>query len=551
MDDNRLAQIEAELARLNQRIDNLKSLLVGPQSSTPAAPAQAVKPAAVSQPQAQESSSAIGKYASLGVVSVVFFLLAATYALKLAYQSGVLTPQGILFLLTAVAVGLIGSGYISYTKDKKFQSFLPVTGLLILNGVFYTATAVYGMMGPITALMITLGISGLGIFLYEEFKTDVYWIISVVGAYFLTQFLNLTSDVVLWNSFLVVSSLGFAAASIFVNKRPISLIACVCAFIAVATRQGEYNDFMPVIFMAIHLVIFLTGFVIYFRISKKMLDQMEAVALFAVGVFFYIYANILAQHVGWYAQLTVSVTALVAFAGFRLYLQKLLLPEQQEKSHAAEALNSLLYFMVSYLGFAIVFVNEWRPLFVMAMFGFTFAFVKKYFAQAQKLFPIVVAVCLGGMFFYEYGNMLFFDKTGSVELIWLWMLIWGVAIVLNEKKLSQLSALKEVSQKFWVGYYGLGHILLLKLMWLVTHHYGQTDFRVIYVAIYAGFFVFLGFKLKLKNLAKSALPILVLISALLLLGLGLGSPVVKIFSFLGAGAAFWAAGFLLRKIDRI
>lgn len=551
MDENRLAQIEKELQHLNQRIDNLKSLMLGPQASTPKPAAAPVVPVmSQPEPQVQTSSSTIGKYASLGVVSVIFFLLAAAYALKLAYQSGFLTPQSILFLLTAVGVGLIASGYASFTQDKKFQSFLPVTGILILNGVFYTATAVYGMMGPITGLMITLGLSGLGIFLYEEFKTDVYWIISVIGAYFFTQLLKLTPDVVLWNSFLVVSSIGFAAAGIFVNKRPISLIACVCAFIAVASRQGEYNDFMPVIFMALHLAIFLAGFVIYFRISKKLLDQVEAVALFAVGVFFYIYSDILAQQVSWHAQMTVSVASIIAFALFRLYVQKLLLPDQKEKSHAAEALNSLLYFMVCYFGFTIAFANEWRPLFVMAMFGLTFTVLKKYFAQSMKFFPMVVAVCLGGMFFFEYGSMVFFEGE-NVDLKWLWMLIWGAAIILNERKLSALPALQNVSQKFWIGYYGLGHILLLKLLWLVTHTYGQSDFRVIYVTFYAGFFVFLGFKLKLKNLAKSALPILVLISALLLLGLGLGSPVVKIFSFLGAGAAFWAVGFLLRKIDRI
>lgn len=577
MDENRLNQIESELQRLNQRIDNLKSLMLGAQATSPSSTASAapVNPVAASVSSAQtlnsnpiqaipavileangtasvqSASSSIGKYASLGVVSVFFFLLAAAYALNLAYQSGYLTPQGILFLLTAVGVGLVGSGYISFTKDKKFQSFLPVTGILILHGVFYSATAVYGMMGPMTALMITLGLSTLGVFLYEEFKYDVYWIISVLGAYFFTQLLKLSPDVVLWNSFLVISSIGFAAASIFVSKRPISLMACVCAFIAVASRQGEYNDFMPVIFMAIHLVVFLAGFVIYFRISKKMLDAAEAIALFAVGVFFFIYSNILAQHVSWQAQMTVAIATIAAFALLRLYVVKMLAPEQKQKSHATEALNSLLFFMVSYAGYVIAVPEEWRPLFVIGMFALTATLLMKQITQAIRLFPMVVAVCLGGMFFLEYGRMLFFEKSATQEITWLWMFIWGMAIIFNEKKLAALESLKTVSQKFWIGYYGLGHILLIKLLWLVTEQYGQTDFRVIYVAFYAGLFVFLGFKLKLKNLAKSALPILVFISALLLLGLGLGSPVVKIFSFLGAGAAFWGAGFLLRKIDRI
>jgi hypothetical protein len=147
--------------------------------------------------------------------------------------------------------------------------------------------------------------------------------------------------------------------------------------------------------------------------------------------------------------------------------------------------------------------------------------------------------------------MLFFENTNYKELTWFWMFAWGLAIIFNEKRLSALPIAKNVSQKFWIGYYGLGHILLLKLLWLVLKNYGQDDIFVLYVTLYAGVFVFLGFKLKIKNLAKSSLPILVFISALLLLGLGLGSPMVKIFSFLGAGVAFWGAGFLLRKIDRI
>lgn len=564
MDESRLTQIENELQRLNQRIDNLKSLLLGAQAAsttqqeaTSSGPFQPLPPQVIVQSSSpsttQVTASAIGKYASLGVVSVFFFLLAAAYALSLAYQSGYLTPRGILYLLSAVGVGLVGSGYISYTKDKKFQSFLPVTGILILNAVFYSATAVYGMMGSELGLMMTLGISVLGIFLYEEFKYDVYWIIAVLGAYFFPFLLKQDSDLTIWNSFLVVSSLGFALASVFVNKRPLSLMACVCAFVAVASRQNEYTDLTPIIFMALHLAIFLSGFVLFFRKSKKLLEQGEAFALFIMGVFFHIYSEILAQKSGLLVEITVAVLTMAIFFGLRMYVEALLEPEQREKSFATEALEALLFFMVSSLGYVIAVPEQWRALFVMAMLGLTVALLGKKLTSFRRLFSVVVGICLAGMFFYEYGSLIFFNNNEYKELKWIWMLVWGTIILLSEKRVSTLALLKDVSQKFWVAYYGLGHILLLKLLFLVTKEYGQSDFQVIFVSIYAGFFVFLGFKLKLKNLAKSALPILVFISSLLLLGLGVGdtSPIVRIFSFLGAGVAFWAAGFLLRKIDHI
>jgi hypothetical protein len=564
MDENRLSQIENEIQRLNQRIDNLKSLMLGSQSTTASTPMQAqevVRPAPVqalpsvildAKGQVQVApTTSIGKYASLGVISVIFFLIAAAYALNLAYQSGYLTPQGILFLLTALGVGLIGSGFMSFTQDKKFQSFLPVAGILILNAVFYTASAVYGMIGPFVALMVTMGVSTLGIFLYEEFKFDVYWIISILGAYFFPLLLKLNSDLMLWNSFLIISSFGFVAAGIFVNKRPISLMACICSFIAVATRQSEYTDFMPIIFLAIHLTIFLGGFIVYFRRSKQMLERGEAYALFAMGVFFHIYSEVFAQKAGPQTEIIVTVATITGFFILQRYINALLDSEQKEKSYAIEALDSILYFLVSSLGYVIALQVQWRPLFVILMMSLTFAFLAKKITQSRRLFSAVVGVCLFGMFFYEYGSMLFFENTNYKELTWFWMFAWGLAIIFNEKRLSALPIAKNVSQKFWIGYYGLGHILLLKLLWLVLKNYGQDDIFVLYVTLYAGVFVFLGFKLKIKNLAKSSLPILVFISALLLLGLGLGSPMVKIFSFLGAGVAFWGAGFLLRKIDRI
>lgn len=562
MNDQRLDHIEKELTRINQRIDHLKILMLGPQATsmpssssttvTPTEPTPApTKPHSSMQLPQVNKVSAIGQYASLGALSVLFFLLAALYALNLAYQSGFITPQGILLLLTAVGVGLVVSGYFPLSVDKKFQSFLPLTGILVLNAVFYTASTYYGLVGSGLALLITMGLAALSIFLYEEFKSDIYWIISVLGAYFFSALLKLQADIYVWQIFLLISSVGFATAGVLVHKRAISLMACICAFIAVSSRRNELVELQALVFMSLHFLVFLSGFVLNFKINKQLLADFEAKALFTVGVFFFVYANILTQTAGLNTQLVFSVVTGLTFLGLRYLVLNLLSETQKNESNALDAIHSLNYFIVAYTGFVVAHLEHWRPVFFISFAGATVYFLKSFLNATEKFFFKVVSVSLGVMFFVEYGQLLFLEGSTYHKIYWLWFLMWGFTFLASEKKLSALHYFKTLNAKFWMFYYGLGHILLLKLIWLLSEEFGLTDFRVIYVALYAGLSVFLGFQFQLRNLAKSALPLLFLISVLLLFGLGMGNALTKVFSFLGAGVTFWAAGFILRKIDKI
>lgn len=115
--------------------------------------------------------------------AAVSFVLAATYFLGLLINSGWLTPLMQLLIATAVGVGLILGGLGLARYDRRYASYMPAVGIIILYLTVYAGQLYHELLTPALSTLfisiITVGAIALG----RKFRRDAYAMCAVVGVY--------------------------------------------------------------------------------------------------------------------------------------------------------------------------------------------------------------------------------------------------------------------------------------------------------------------------------------------------------------------------------
>ncbi len=131
MDNDNHKPLESAIGGLNKRLTAIE-LRLGIVSSpiinkTPHEPQTVQAPSGHSK----EKSSASQSGSWLASVGMLFFVLAASFFIKLAIDSGWLTPERQLVGAFLFGLGLIGFGIHLKSKDSSYASFLPGAGVVI------------------------------------------------------------------------------------------------------------------------------------------------------------------------------------------------------------------------------------------------------------------------------------------------------------------------------------------------------------------------------------------------------------------------------------
>ena len=150
-------EFERRLTHIENRLNQLELKLTHPADQKSAVsgktPAQIVRPTKASDFQASTASekqpSSITSI--LGWVGSTALVLAAAYLIRLAIDTGWLTPlRQIVFAVLGGAV-LIGTGFTLRSADRRYAGLLPAGGIVILFLSVYGAHLRYGLIGPESA----------------------------------------------------------------------------------------------------------------------------------------------------------------------------------------------------------------------------------------------------------------------------------------------------------------------------------------------------------------------------------------------------------------
>ena len=168
-------------------------------------------------------------------------MLAATYFLKLVYDSGWLTPERQIGLAVLAGIALIVVGLQLARVDRPYAGYLPAVGVVVLYAAVYAAHAYYHMLQAVPAIFAVGAVTLLSIWLHRRFEQTMFAIFAVVGTYVFPLLIEARStsitDLIIYFG---AWGLLFSLASVLEGKRTIYLFALYFSLVGfdIAWRQS-------------------------------------------------------------------------------------------------------------------------------------------------------------------------------------------------------------------------------------------------------------------------------------------------------------------------
>lgn len=293
------SEIERRLSRIEAALgikDSAPRASSATAPNAPAQPAAAAEAPRLASPKPSPSHSRAPIPASaptsglfLGAIAGFCILLAAVLMIRLAIESGWLTPERQIWITALFGSLCVATGFIASARDRRYLSILPGLGIAILNLAVYGAAFVHHLVEPVTAAIAISAISLLCLGLYAALSEDLYIIYAVLGTHVGTVFLaDAAADPGVPLFLLVVWNLIFARLAVSAESRRLLSVVAYCGF-ATVYFVGHGADVRPAAFT--QLLLFAIYLFTTLRFSKqhgRPLTASEAWSLFPPLLVFYI-----------------------------------------------------------------------------------------------------------------------------------------------------------------------------------------------------------------------------------------------------------------------
>lgn len=297
-----MADYDSRLNQIEQRLSIIEARLSIPQSQPKAAPTPAqtatvtplpLGPERIPTLSRSQSTTSVGISATtvLGWGGVAALVLATAYLIRLAIESGWLTPERQVGIAGVFGIGLIATGLLLREPYKRYGSLLPAGGVVVLFLTVYGAHLYHKLIGPIPATVGVIAICLGALALREHYKNELYTFFAVVGSftgpYFLHALAARPLDIVIY---FAAWDLLFCGYAIRAGWRSVYLLSAYLAFIVfdATWRTAEHTDWMWAAgFQAFQFVLFSVATFVYSVRHKSPLKEHEAVLHLPPLLFFY------------------------------------------------------------------------------------------------------------------------------------------------------------------------------------------------------------------------------------------------------------------------
>lgn len=222
------AEIEKRFAGFEARLARVESLLPKATAPSPSArPAAAKTPPP--KPEPGDRPSLVTSF--LGWGGAVALVLAAAYLIRLAVESGWLTPVRQVAFAAVSGLVMIAAGFFLRSVNRQYAGLLPAGGVAILFLSIYGAHLFYGFIEATPAAVAVVFVCLLSLWLCRAFASDLYALFAVAGSYSAPLLISgapsITDLVIYFSAWGVV----FSVFSIWHGRRLIYLLALYLALI--------------------------------------------------------------------------------------------------------------------------------------------------------------------------------------------------------------------------------------------------------------------------------------------------------------------------------
>lgn len=536
---------------LYKRLERIEAHLGLSASTSVAQPVDGRNETKTFEPEASISSSPVTSFSSaslLGVVAVICLVVASIFIIRLAIESGWLTPARQVGLTTVVGMVLVFAGVFLEPKDSKYASLLSAAGVIVLYIATLGANIYFGLIHTAIAVIFAGIISLLSIWLFSIFRNDLFAVCAAIGSY--------VSPVVLgfeWGNFSDIAlyflgwSTCFSIISIFVRSRSLVLVASyfgvgLLGFLSIVGRYPESSLSFIAISQLLQFVILLLGLVGYSIANKVALSKSEALLLYPALLFFYVseysVLETAFQDKAPFIMLLVAALVVAAYLAGKKFVADILASKSLVEGFAAIAILHSLYIEI--------LTDAQRPLLLIALLALSLYRSKD---SQSTLSSMAAILSLIVVMVVEYGSVtlnLIDSFASSNESLWI---AYG-CVISGLLLLKGISESRKATTKFSTLLFILGHSLLVAVLYATVADAGSLALSMAWLC-YAGLVLFIGFRLFNAPLAKSSLAVLFFsVAKVFLYDVANASPVIRILCLFLTAGVLYGCGWVLRIIER-
>ncbi|RYZ67226.1 MAG: DUF2339 domain-containing protein, partial [Proteobacteria bacterium] len=430
--------------------------------------------------------------------AVICFVMAGAFIVKLAVDSGWLTPARQIGIAALLGFVLIAAGFVVTKLDRVYASLLPAAGVIILYLTAVGAHSYHGLIGFELAVGFVAAISCLCIWLYTALRNEVYPITGALGAYLVPFLLGAKSHSDFTIYYFVLCTISFASISVWLESRLLAIVASYLAIAATLILSLELPDTMVFArVLPLHFAAFVVAAVVQSLKGRAPMTTNEAWAYFPVLLLFY---------VGEYALVyklspTLAPWISLSFAGFLIGVyflsKKTLEATSLESSNLIAAFTSVVVFHSFYIE---IVPDNFKPWLLPAIiFASAFLPVTRVTVASKHVIPMLavalIALC-------EYVRVMFYliGDQDPFPIILVGLLSAGAALFFYIKRQSRVAYESSTGVVLLAAAHTLTILALYRLLENVSSLAVSASWLAYAVAIMAW-----GFAIKDKVIAKSAL----------------------------------------------
>lgn len=546
MDDKDLAR---RFAIIEARLAHIESQLPGPAPATAASAARpaAAKPAAprpvppvqAAEPDTEDHPSLITSV--LGWGGAVALVLAAAYLIRLAVETGWLTPVRQIACATIFGIAMIMAGFFLRSTNRQYAGLLPAGGVAILFLSIYGAHLFYGLIQATPAAASIVFVCMLSLWLCRAFESDLYALFAVAGSYSAPLLISGApgiGDLVIYFS---AWGVVFSVFSIWHGRRLIYLVALYLALIIFDfIRHNHAPDawVAGLVFQTAQFAIFGAATILFSIRRDSPLSAASALAhLPPLLIFYFLQYALLDRHLPQIAP-WVAVGSGFAVAGLYGIARAALKRPLPGGEFLLWAYVALVLFHAGYIE---ALPQRWAPWVAFIIVPIVAAWTLRGGAKVGAKWPIWLAV--GLIFLVNYLRVVFNTDLGGVPA---------------RPALAIAYALQ-----LYVGYYlvrdrqspqGLGGMLLyaahISAMAAALHLYREPIVESAVWGVIALACLGLSLWARDRLLGQSSLLVFAATAVkVMLFDLGGASPMARIVSLVVLGVTFYVGGLLYQRLQ--
>ena len=325
-----IEELEKRLARIEERLGLIEHILgtgtapePAPKAAAPTLPPpkapvatplpEPAEPPSPPKPGSEGRPSLVTSI--LGWGGAIALVLAAAYLIRLAVESGWLTPVRQVALATMSGAVMIFAGLYLRTANRHYAGLLPAGGVAILFLSIYGAHLFYGFIGPTPAASAVIFVCLLSLWLCRAFRSDLYALFAVVGSYSAPLMImgvpSVTDLVIYFSAWSVV----FSVFSIWHGRRLVYLLAAYLALIVfdfMVRKRAPDAWTAALVFQAAQFVIFGIATAAFSIRNRSPLTSESALGhLPLLLVFYFLEYSLLQRHLPDLAPWIAAASALV------------------------------------------------------------------------------------------------------------------------------------------------------------------------------------------------------------------------------------------------